>query len=358
MHKSRLDRLNFIVEFLISAPVTFDEIQSSVELKFGANIKERQLRKDIQFLRDEGIDGFPLKIKVKNGQYSISENWGININRLTLNERATIPFLLELIKPYQNISAVKLLWKHLISVESEILDAKNAAESVVFGYPYVDLKEVVLKKIEDFLIAIEKQYAVIFNYTRVQSGAASDSKFKDLNYTEQIIYPMQVRSYMGRFYIVGILCKFNPSPSDIRTFAIDAIGRGPEKYEIDMPIESSKGFKFSDHPPIDFNWDSLAKRTGLINYFSNAIGIFRDYRKHLQPVAVKRWFMGWAANWVVTYPLHSSQQIIKTDECGNIFVQIEVYDTPDLDGLFARFGELCISDDEYRVKILSEDVGL
>jgi hypothetical protein len=38
MHKSRLDRLNFIVEFLISAPVTFDEIQTAVELKFDSNI--------------------------------------------------------------------------------------------------------------------------------------------------------------------------------------------------------------------------------------------------------------------------------------------------------------------------------
>ena len=91
MHQTRIQRLKFIAEIIQSASqpslddkkghhsigltetkgITFDQIQHAVSNKFGTFIKERQLRKDIEFLRNEGYDGVPWDIKIKDTGSSV-----------------------------------------------------------------------------------------------------------------------------------------------------------------------------------------------------------------------------------------------------------------------------------------------
>ncbi len=370
MHQTRIERLKFIAEIIQSASqpslddkkghhpiglnetkgITFDQIQHAVSNKFGTFIKERQLRKDIEFLRNEGYDGVPWDIKIKDSRYFVKENLGLNLVRLSDAEKATIPFVLELLNTYKEIPAVNRIWNTLINPESEFKFYEDTARVVEFGYPHFQMKSTVASKIEKFLLAIQQQYAVVFNYTNVAIGASSNSGIRDSVYKEQQIYPLQIRSHLGRFYIIGALFKLNPTPADIRIFPIDAIGRGPEKHEIDVPFEEDDQTLNQEFPEIHFEWNSLVKRTGLKDYYSNSIGIYRNYSVNKETIPIIRWFIGWAANWVKEYPIHRSQQEITIDHMGNLKIKIEVYDTPDLENFFARFGEFCITHDEYELK--------
>ena len=85
MQTSRIQRLKFIAELIQQASIpspenkkgnkpkganeligiTLKEIQDSMSNQFGKLNKDRQLRKDIAILRNEGYDGIPLNIKIK-----------------------------------------------------------------------------------------------------------------------------------------------------------------------------------------------------------------------------------------------------------------------------------------------------
>jgi hypothetical protein len=249
------------------------------------------------------------------------------------------------LKPYKDIAAVGLIWNNLVQVDNAFHYEEGNARTVEFGYPTFKMKPEVAMKVEKFLTAIQNQYAVVFNYTKVGIGAMDHPGRRDSIYKEQQIYPLQIRSHLGRLYIVGALFKKRVTPGDIRIFPIDAIGRGPDKHEIDTPSNQDE----ESNADVNFGWESVVKRTGLKDYYTNAIGIYRDYTLHERPIRVSRWFIGWAANWVNEFPIHSTQEIIKKDENGNILILIEVYDTPDIENFLARFGEFCMDQDKYKL---------
>jgi len=58
----------------------------------------------------------------------------------------------------------------------------------------------------------------------------------------------------------------------------------------------------------------------------------------VQPITVYRWFTGWAASQVQAVPIHPSQQIVQKSG-GDIRIQLHVYNTPDLQNVFRKFGE-------------------
>jgi hypothetical protein len=369
MQTSRIQRLKFIAELIQQASIpspenkkgnkpkganeligiTFKDIQDSVSNHFEL-INDRQLRNDIAILRNEGYDGIPLNIKIKKSRYFLKENLGLNQVRFTDEEKATMPFVVELLTAYKDIPAVNLILNTLVNQEIDFKFDEKVGKVVEFGSPTVNMKSDVAKRIQKFLLAIQQQYAVVFNYTNVRSGASSDPRRREEESKEQQIYPLQIRSHLGRFYVVGALFKLNPSPADIRIFAIDAIVRGPDKHEIDTPFDENEKLKGQEVPHVDFEWRSLVLKTGLKDYYTHSIGLYRNYLENEKPIAVLRWFTGWAANWVKEFPIHGSQQQTKIDEYGNIRIKIEVYDTPDLKNFFARFGDNCLTDEEYAEK--------
>jgi hypothetical protein len=66
--------------------------------------------------------------------------------------------------------------------------------------------------------------------------------------------------------------------------------------------------------------------------------MYREFGKDVKPEYVYRWFRGWAASQVQAVPIHASQEIVQKSG-GEIRIRLFVYDTPDVQNVFRKFGE-------------------
>jgi hypothetical protein len=89
--------------------------------------------------------------------------------------------------------------------------------------------------------------------------------------------------------------------------------------------------------PLVFDWRAVVKQTDFENHYRHCIGMYREFGKDVKPVYVYRWFRGWAASQVQAVPIHASQEIVQKSG-GEIRIRLFVYDTPDVQNVFRKFG--------------------
>ena len=323
MHLSRIARLEFIQNLLREGQnLTFDELKTVISEKLSP-IKTRMLREDLHFLRTEGLNNNRLSIKLIDGKYVLQNDNDFSIHSLKDNERGTLPLLFSILKPYEQFPAVSALLTNLIQVH-KLNDAEVKQLSWGIGKSAQSLKAVQIQRIIDILGCIHKQVAVEFNYYKVTEGAVENS---DENIVYRQVYPFQVRTFDDRYYLVGIQVGREIKAENIQHFPIDRIHR-----RVDIALDESTD------EPLSFNWMKFLQQTDFANQYKHCIGMYREFGKEAQPIAVYRWFTGWAASQVQAVPIHPSQQIVQKTG-GDIRIQLLVFNTPDLQNVFRKFGE-------------------
>lgn len=323
MHLSRIARLEFIQNLLREGQnLTFDELKTVISEKLSP-IKTRMLREDLHFLRTEGLNNNRLSIKLIDGKYVLQNDNDFSIHSLKDNERGTLPLLFSILKPYEQFPAVSALLTNLIQVH-KLNDAEVKQLSWGIGKSAQSLKAVQIQRIIDILGCIHKQVAVEFNYYKVTEGAVENS---DENIVYRQVYPFQVRTFDDRYYLVGIQVGREIKAENIKHFPIDRIHR-----RVDIALDESTD------EPLSFNWMKFLQQTDFANQYKHCIGMYREFGKEAQPIVVYRWFTGWAASQVQAVPIHPSQQIVQKSG-GDIRIQLFVYNTPDLQNVFRKFGE-------------------
>ncbi len=322
MHKARIDRLQFIQDYLRQGhQPTFEGMLALVSEKFGP-IKMRMLREDLNFLRNEGLNGRRLSIKVMEGKYTLLNDNDFSIHSLKDSERGTLPLLFSILKPYERFPAVSALLTNLIQVH-KLNDAEIKQLTWGVGKTARSLSDGMIQRIVDILGCINKQVAVEFNYHKVTEGAI---EHKDDNIVYRRIYPLQVRTFEDRYYLVGIEVGQAVSAENIKHFPIDRIHR---RVDIALDDESEE--------PLVFDWQAMVKQTDFENHYRHCIGMYREFGKHAQPEYIHRWFRGWAASQVQTVPIHPSQEIVQKSG-GEIRIRLYVYNTPDVQNVFNKYG--------------------
>ena len=322
MHQARIDRLQFIQDHLRQGhQPTFEGILALVSEKFGP-IKMRMLREDLNFLRNEGLNGRRLSIKVMEGKYTLLNDNEFSIHSLKDNERGTLPLLFSILKPYERFPAVLALLTNLIQVH-KLNDAEIKQLTWGVGKTARSLSDGMIQRIVDILGCINKQVAVEFNYHKVTEGAIEQ---KDENIVYRKIYPLQVRTFEDRYYLVGIEVGKLMVAENIKHFPIDRIHR---RVDIALDDESEE--------PLIFDWQAMVKQTDFENHYNHCIGMYREFGKHAQPVFIYRWFRGWAASQVQAVPIHPSQEIVQKTG-GEIRIRLFVYNTPDVQNVFNKYG--------------------
>ncbi len=322
MHKARIDRLQFIQDYLRQGhQPTFEGMLALVSEKFGP-IKMRMLREDLNFLRNEGLNGRRLSIKVMEGKYTLLNDNDFSIHSLKDSERGTLPLLFSILKPYERFPAVSALLTNLIQVH-KLNDAEIKQLTWGVGKTARSLSDGMIQRIVDILGCINKQVAVEFNYHKVTEGAI---EHKDDNIVYRRIYPLQVRTFEDRYYLVGIEVGQAASAENIKHFPIDRIHR---RVDIALDDESEE--------PLVFDWQAMVKQTDFENHYRHCIGMYREFGKHAQPEYIHRWFRGWAASQVQTVPIHPSQEIVQKSG-GEIRIRLYVYNTPDVQNVFNKYG--------------------
>jgi hypothetical protein len=246
-----------------------------------------------------------------------------SIHSLKDSERGTLPLLFSILKPYERFPAVEALLVNLIQIH-KLNDAEIKQLSWGVGKSARSLSDSMIQRIVDILGCINKQVAVEFNYHKVTEGAIEK---QDENIVYRRIYPLQVRTFEDRYYLVGIEVGKSLEAENIKHFPIDRIHR-----RVDIALD-----EITDQPLV-FDWQQVVEKTDFENHYKHCIGMYRAFGGSAKPVYVYRWFRGWAASQVQAVPIHASQEIVQKSG-GEIRIRMFVYDTPDVQNVFRKFGE-------------------
>ena len=324
VHPSRISRLNQIVDYLkLGNQPSFDELQQYIA-EFHSPIKVRQLREDLRFLREEGLNGKPLNIKMKGFRYILENGKQFDYSNLLDNERYTLPLVFAALQPFERFPSVNAILTNLIEIHK--LNRKEVRQmSAAIGTHMSPIDEKFVDRIISIMRAIHEETAVDFNYYKVDKGAIS-SENNEIVY--RCVFPLQIRVFEGRYYLVGIRTDRAAREDQIEHFPIDRIHR-----RIDLAYDENEN-------PIRFNWENLAEDVDLENLFKNRVGMYRDYGKESKPEWIYRWFKGWAASFVLAVPIHSSQEVVQQNG-GDVRIRWELIPTPDLENTFKKFGDFC-----------------
>jgi hypothetical protein len=260
---------------------------------------------------------------VGEGKYALQNDNDFSIHSLKDSERGTLPLLFSILKPYERFPAVEALLTNLIQVH-KLNDAEVKQLSWGVGKSARSLSDSMIQRIVDILGCINKQVAVEFNYHKVTEGAIEK---QDENIVYRRIYPLQVRTFEDRYYLVGIEVGKSLEAENIKHFPIDRIHR-----RVDIALD-----EITEQPMV-FDWQQVVEKTDFENHYKHCIGMYRAFGGSAKPVYVYRWFRGWAASQVQAVPIHASQEIVQKSG-GEIRIRMFVYDTPDVQNVFRKFGE-------------------
>jgi hypothetical protein len=169
--------------------------------------------------------------------------------------------------------------------------------------------------------AIEQQYLLQFLY---------QSAFGTYKSRLQVVAPLQVRFYEGRFYLVA--CEWSERQKEpkqqIKVFAFDLI----ENFVVVPALaEREDG---AEGELQNFSWAGLAKDVQLKSYFKHCLGVAR-FKDNI-PELIRLKFTDWAISYVKARRLHASQRIV-VDNPNYIVVELYIYRTYELSMLLSRF---------------------
>ena len=321
-YNKRQKRLSALEQFLRTAKSTrFEDIQQFA-LEFG-EVKERMIREDLKLLRNGFGKSDPINIVVENGQYkikAIGSKW--SYTDLAETERATLPLVFSILHPYREMPAIKKVLEDL-KQEHRLANKDIKLLSAAVWNRSVELQPEFLNMTTKLMGFIAKQQACEFNYFKV--NARSD-KSKTPTFVE--VYPLQIRVFESRYYLVAIRIEAPAVPESLRIFPLDGIYR----YRVDESVNQDTG------EPNHFDWHQISKSIELSDYFTHCIGLYRDYTKHKAPTTIIRWFKDWAASQVEAVPLHPSQIIVQRID-NTICIRLSVYDTEELRSVLLKYGE-------------------
>jgi hypothetical protein len=337
-------RLNILVKLLkkhqdegvTTSSFLLEKLNEHIESNDDSEVTKRTLERDIKRLRDEGV-----KIEVhrsgRSSIYILNENSEYLSGFLNEEEERTLPFLLEIIQSQQEFQAITWLKENLHKLG---MDFSDRGEKHFFMHqPAMKNYDKILRLSSQLIEHIERKEGVQFIYNPVNTHKDQST---------QVIAPLQVRSYDGRFYLVGCPLDSGSPLSKIKVFAIDCIEcldvrPAVDEDELERQLNASGEADFD--PILHFNHEDLVKKVGLKSHFKNCIGIVVDSENPPRDIYFK------IGDWVVSYlknsPLHKSQQIIDVSpnqiklKKGEAVISIHVYDTVEVEFATARFRENC-----------------
>jgi hypothetical protein len=311
-------RIQILLEFLrsqLNGRATFvemldhlNEVLPSIEQK---KISRRTLEADLQFMREE------LDLSLKH----------VNISRrhyYQLIEKAELQQ--ELKQDLEGLMLHQLAKNFGLEHYLDSSPGMSHLESVLsFSFSALDDGGKAMKLAMDIVQSIFAQEAIQFWYKPIHTTYRSKL---------QIVAPLQVKFYDGRFYLVAADYKDNSEDQfkrSIKIFAFDMI----EDYVI-APAQMEMDDADASIRTISFHHADLAHKVGLKDYFKHCLGVARF--KDSEPEYIRIKFTDWAMSYVRERLLHRSQRIV-VDHPNYMVVELYIYRTYELDMLLARFRE-------------------
>lgn len=262
-------------------------------------VSKRTVQLDIQTMRSEKL-GYNAPIIVSEKKYYSYEdkNYSITNIPLTSQDLGTLTEVVEVLRQFKGFGYFDELSGMVNRLEDKIQSQKNKGKSYIHFEKNDLLKG--LEYIEPVHKAIVRQKALDVMY----------QSFKAREATALVFHPYLLKEYRNRWFVIGMKSK-----NTILTLALDRM----------VSVRESHAEKYVKNTFFDID-----------TYFEDTIGVTKNIGVRPQLVVLK--IDRANAPYIVTKPLHHSQQILRTEDDGMIF-SIKVTWNFELERELLGFGE-------------------
>lgn len=265
-------------------------------------VSKRTIQSDIQLMRSDKL-GYSAPIVVNNKKYYTYSDPAYSINQSRITD-ADLEKMNEMVSVLQQMSG----FTYFEEMSDIIARLENSLrKSATNGQSHIQLEgNQLLKGIEligPLYQAILKKIPLLITY---QSFKASEPR-------QQVYYPYLLKEYRNRWFLI---CGTKQNRF-LQTLALDRI--------VEFMEMSPKDF--IPYQGVDFE-----------RYYEDTIGVTKSEKDRANKVIL--WFDKKTSPYVLTKPLHSSQQVLKEDDLGMI-IRLDVVINFELERELLGFGE-CI----------------
>jgi predicted DNA-binding transcriptional regulator YafY len=286
-NKEALIRYRVINKCLLDRKyVTKEELKKACERALDIYpIGERTIDADINAMRNDERLGYLAPIKIDRSRRAYYyEDPAYSIDNIPLNEEEleSIVFASKLLEQFKGVEIFERFAGSVQKLVNAVNAYRNNDEDTYRNF--IEFEKVDEAKgneyLEPLINALKNREVLKIEY----------KTFTARKNTVNIIHPYLLKEYRNRWYLVG----FNEKYSGIRTYSLDRF--------VNLEVDTSIDF-------IDKGFD--AKK-----YYENVIGISVLNKK---PVEILIAFTENQAQYVITQPLHSSQELVTTSHNKYIF---------------------------------------
>lgn len=263
-------------------------------------VSKRTVQLDLQTMRSEKLGYNAPIIVTEKKYYSYSDkNYSITNIPLSSQDLGTLTEVVDVLRQFKGFGYFDELSGMVSRLEDKIQSQKNKGRSYIHFENNNLLKG--LEYIEMLHKAIVRQRTLNISYQSFKAREAGDIVF----------YPYLLKEYRNRWFVIGA----PKNKNGLLTLALDRIASVEE-----MPSE-----KYVKNTLFDVD-----------TYFDDTIGVTKNIGVRPQLVVLK--IDRANAPYVITKPLHHSQQMLRTEEDGMIF-SIRVTWNFELEREILGFGE-------------------
>lgn len=264
------------------------------------NVSRRTVQLDIQMMRSDKL-GYNAPIVVYDRKYYKyeDEEYSITDIPLTENDMNVLSETVEMLKQFKDFSLFSELGGIIQRLEDKVYTEKTHRTSIIHLDKNENLRG--LKHLDVLYQAILKKIVLRITY----------QSFKARNPSEIIFHPFILKEFNNRWFLIGVVGK----KTKISTFALDRILE--VDYDLNIPFREE-----------NFNGDE---------YYKNTIGVTVLEEKHVQNISLK--IDKSNAPYVLTKPLHHSQEVVKQHEDRSITITLKVHINFELERLILGFGD-------------------
>jgi predicted DNA-binding transcriptional regulator YafY len=264
------------------------------------NISKRTIQLDIQNMRSDKL-GYSAPIVITEKKYYTYEdkNFSIMQSNIGSQDLDKLSEIVKVLKQFKGFNYFEDISEMVGKIENKILKQKDNSRS------YIDFEKNELLKgldwIDPLLQAVKQQLPLDINY---QSFKAREASWMTVS-------PYLLKEYRNRWFLLSR----NHSSQQVIISALDRI----------VDIAQNDRFDFIQATDFEVN-----------TFFDNVIGVTKTI--HQKPIKVILKIDQNHAPYLLTKPLHHTQQVIEQDQTGTV-ISIEVVLNFELEREILGFGE-------------------
>lgn len=263
------------------------------------NVSKRTVQLDIQLMRSDKL-GYNAPIEVYDKKYYryADEGYSITDIPLTENDMNVLTETMDMLRQFKDFSLFSELSDIIQRLEDKIYTEKTKRPSVIHLDKNESLKG--LHHLEGLYQSIVKEIVLAINY----------QSFRARRPSEFLFHPYLLKEFNNRWFLIGK----REGHQNMLTLALDRI----VSFDWDLDTVYQK---------VDFDPDQ---------YYENTIGVTVMPNYSLRDIHLK--IDRTNAPYVLTKPLHHSQQFIHREKDGSILITLRVQINYEFERLLLGFG--------------------